>query len=141
MSDQSPKFTLIHGGSTPIQLSVEQYDFASPLGLQTTVSDGLWTVSRTGEALELTSHGRTWRIAQPHVEYLPGHDPQEESPPVLIRGSQSLTVHQSQLTPDIPLTRFDLNGETIDGPSWLYLIVAKLAEETERLMKEEPRGA
>lgn len=57
---------------------------------------------------------------------------------MLIHGSQSLTVHQSQLTPDIPITRFDLNGETLDGPNWLYLIVAKLAEETERLRKEEP---
>ena len=141
MSNQSPKFTLTHSGSTPIQLSVEQYDFSSPLGSQTTVSDGLWTVSRSGEALELTGHRRTWRIEQPHVAYLPDYDPHEESPPVLIRGSQSLTVHQPQLTPDIPITRLDLNGETIDGPSWLYLIVAKLAEETERLMKEEPRGA
>jgi hypothetical protein len=36
-----------------------------------------------------------------------------------------LTVHRPERTPNIPITRFDLNGETIDGPSWLHLIVAQ----------------
>ena len=139
MNDQTPPFTLTHDGSIPIQLSVEQYDFSTPLGSQTTVSDGLWTIRRMGDAVTITAHGRIWTIAQPTVAFLTDYDPEAESVPVLVRGSQSLTVHRPQRTPDIPITRFDLDGEQIDGPSWLYAIFWQLAEETQQMIKEEPK--
>jgi|GEM_PF-4917346 hypothetical protein len=132
MIDQPPTFTLVHDGSIPTQLSVEQYDFSTPLGSQTTVSDGLWTIRRMGDAMTISGYGKTWTIAQPTVAFLTDYDPEAESPPVLVSGSQSLTVHRPQRTPDIPITRFDLNGEQIDGPSWLYAIFQQLAEETRR---------
>ena len=137
MSDQPPPFTLVHDGSIPIQLSVEQYDFSTPLGSQTTVSDGLWTIRRMGDAMTISGYGKTWTVEDLHITYLSDYDPEAESVPVLVSGSQSLAVHRPQRTPDIPITRFDLNGEQIDGPSWLYAIFQQLAEETQCVIKEE----